>query len=254
MELTIAAAIAIGLNMFLFIPAFFFKTDKLTDFSYTLSFFLVGLALYLLSTQTTLHLLLLAMITAWALRLGGYLFIRIHKIQKDKRFDGKRESFLWFFRFWFIQGVSVFVILIPSAYFFATEAPIINEVGIVGLIIWLFGLLVEGIADYQKYTFINDENNKEKWIDTGLWKYSQHPNYFGEITVWTGVYLFTCASLMGTQLLYGLASPLFIITLLLFISGIPILDKSANERWGTDPAYQAYKRRTSKLILWCNKK
>jgi len=254
MELLIAAAIAIGLNLFLFVPAFFFKTDKLTDFSYTLSFFIVGATLFTLSTQTLLHALLLLMITLWALRLGGYLFIRIHKIKKDKRFDGKRESFLWFFRFWFIQGVSVFVILIPSTYFFAADNPSLNTLTIVGFLVWFFGLLVEGFADYQKYTFINNEANKGKWIDTGLWKYSQHPNYFGEITVWVGVFLFTCSVLVGTEYVYALSSPLFIIILLLFISGIPILGKAANERWGSEHAYQEYKRRTSKLIPWFNKK
>lgn len=254
MELLTAAIIAIGLNLLLFIPAFIFKTDKLTDLSYALSFLIVGIVLFGMSSQLSAHLILLIMIFLWSLRLGTYLFIRIRKIKKDKRFDGMRESFPRFLRFWLLQGISVFVILIPSAYFFATETVTFTTLSFVGLVVWALGLLVEAFADYQKYTFINKEENKGKWIDTGLWKYSQHPNYFGEISVWIGVYLFVLPALSGVSVFIALISPLFIITLLLFISGIPLLDKGALKRWGDNPGYLAYRERTSKLIPWFQSK
>lgn len=250
MELLTALVIAIGLNLILFIPAFIFKTDKLTDLSYALSFFVVGVVLYGLSSQSLVHLTLLLMIVLWSLRLGGYLFIRIRKIKRDKRFDGMRESFPRFLRFWLLQGASVFVILVPSVYVFASDVTTLTTLSIVGLIVWGIGLLIETLADYQKYTFINNTANEGKWIDTGLWKYSQHPNYFGEISLWIGVYLFALPMLAGTEALIGLISPLYIASIILFVSGIPLLDKAAEARWGQNPAFQIYKKRTNKLILW----
>ena len=144
--------------------------------------------------------------------------------------------------------------MIPSAYFFATETVTLTTLSFVGVVVWAFGLLIEAFADYQKYTFINNEANKGKWIESGLWKYSQHPNYFGEITLWTGVYLFALPALSGASVFIALISPLFIITLLLFVSGIPLLDKGALARWGDNPDYMTYRKRTSKLIPWFVKK
>ena len=254
MELLTAAIIAIGLNLLLFIPAFIFKTDKLTDLSYALSFFIVGLVLFGMSAQLPAQLILLLMIFLWSLRLGTYLFIRIRKIKRDKRFDGMRESFPRFLRFWLLQGISVFLILIPSAYFFSAEGVTFTTLSVAGLVVWALGLLVEAVADYQKYTFINNEAHKGKWIDSGLWKYSQHPNYFGEITLWLGVYLFTLPALSGASVFIAFISPLYIATIILFVSGIPLLDKGALKLWGDNPAYLEYRKRTSKLILWFQRK
>jgi len=123
----------------------------------------------------------------------------------------------------------------------------------IGVAVWAIGLVCETIADLQKMAFSNDPANKDKWIDTGIWHYSRHPNYFGEILVWVGVYLYTLASLPLLPAVIGLVSPAFIIILLLFISGIPILEKSADKRWGSESKYQAYKKRTSILIPFASK-
>lgn len=252
MEYLIAFSIALGLNLLLFIPAFLFKTDKLTDLSYALSFIIVSIMLFLNGTGTAAHVMLLSMIILWALRLGGYLFIRIRKIKQDKRFDGMRESFPRFLQFWFFQGVTVFVVLISSIPFFASSNPELTYVSLAGFCIWLFGLLVESVADAQKYRFMNDESNKGKWIDSGLWHYSRHPNYFGEIIVWVGVYLFVLGSFgggMGIDAFIGLLSPLYIACIIIFVSGIPLLEKGADKMWGGNPAYEAYKKTTSVLLL-----
>jgi steroid 5-alpha reductase family enzyme len=169
-------------------------------------------------------------------------------MKKDSRFDGVRENFFKFLKFWLLQAIAVWVILLPSIATFSIESPILNILAYVGLAIYLLGLIIESFADYQKYTFINNEDNKGMWIDSGLWKYSRHPNYLGEMMVWIGVYIFTLSSLTGILPFIMLASPLFIILLLIFGSGIPMLEKSANKRWGDNPKYQEYKKRVGVLL------
>jgi len=120
--------------------------------------------------------------------------------------------------------------------------------GYVGIALWLFGFAVEVIADNQKTQFKKDPNNKDRFITSGLWSWSQHPNYFGEITLWLGLALFTYPVLSGWQLV-TLISPIFVYLLLTRLSGIPTLDRLAKEKWGSDSDYAAYVRTTSKLIL-----
>jgi len=237
----------------LFLPAYFKQTDKLTDFSYSLTFIILAIFAFSQSIKSVGHYLLLTMIILWSLRLGVYLIIRIKKIKRDKRFDGMREKFFSFAGFWLLQGISVWVIMLSSLFYFFDVA-YFSLLSIIGLIVWLFGLVTETIADLQKYRFINDVANQGKWIDIGLWKYSRHPNYFGEICVWLGVYLFVLPSLFWPAYLIAILSPLFILILLLFVSGIPKLEKYADDKWGDNLDYQAYKKSTSKLILWFKKK
>jgi len=248
MEFIIAIIVSLAINITLFIPAFIYKTDKLTDLSYSISFIILALITFLGSTGTLFHIVLLSIITIWALRLGIYLLIRIRKISRDKRFDGVRENFWKFLKFWVLQALAVWVILLPSISIFSIEEPVFNTLAYIGLTIWLLGLIIETFADYQKYTFINNEKNKGMWIDSGLWKYSRHPNYLGEMMIWIGVYIFTLSSLVGILPFVMLASPLFIIFLLLFGSGIPMLEKGADKRWGDNPKYQAYKKRVGVLL------
>ena len=237
--------LSIGLNLAMFVPAYIYKTDKLTDISYALTFLLITIIAFSLSTQTLNKTILAIMIALWSIRLGAFLFIRIRKMKKDKRFDGMRESFTKFIKFWLLQGLTVWIVLIPSILFFATDR---NEVIRIGAIIWLLGIIIETIADAQKYKFKQNTKNKDKYIQEGLWKYSRHPNYFGEILCWIGIYIYVSLSLTTTQKIIGLISPLFIIILLLFVSGIPLLEKYADKKWGRQKDYQEYKRKTSLLI------
>jgi len=243
--------IALGINIVMFIPAFRFKTDKLTDLSYSLTFIILTIIAIILSKFTILKSIVFMMIIAWGLRLGIFLFIRIRKMKRDKRFDGMRESFFRFLKFWVLQGLAVWVILIPALFFINSN---LTEVMWVGFIIWALGLILESTADFQKYNFKQNEKNKDRFIQSGIWKYSRHPNYFGEILCWVGIYIFVFASLTSLQKIVSLASPLFIIILLLFVTGLPPLEKYADKKWGKQKDYQEYKRKTSILIPWIPKR
>lgn len=239
---------SVGVNMLMFFPAYFLKTDKLTDISYALTF--IALAIFGLTNHavTFPSLVLATMIFTWAIRLGSYLLNRIRKIGKDKRFDERREKFWSFATFWLLQGVTVWVVLLPSNLFFGNDVESLPTVAYLGSLIWLIGLIIEALSDKQKYDFINDPKNKGKWVNTGLWKYSRHPNYFGEILLWIGVYIFTIFGLSQTQTLIGLLGPLYIAVLIIFVSGIPLLEKSAEKKWGEDKNYQKYKNTTGVLV------
>lgn len=245
--LVMALIVSLVINLSMFLVAFRFQSDKLTDISYAVTFATIAIWGFTLSDKSWFHAILLTMVLLWALRLGGFLLYRVIKNGKDARFDDMRGDFLKFGKFWLAQAVTVWVMMIPSIFAFDT-APTVSTLQIIGGVVWLIGLLCETAADFQKLAFSSNPANKGKWIATGIWKYSRHPNYFGEILVWSGIYLYAVTSLSLLQAVIGLVSPLFIITLLLFVSGIPILEKSADKRWGSDPAYKAYKKRTSILI------
>jgi len=242
---------ALGINMLMFIFAFIFKTDKLTDLSYSVTFVFLIVAALGLNDLTSNKLLLAVMIAVWALRLGTFLFIRILNMKQDKRFDGMRESFFRFLKFWILQGLAVWAILIPSLFFIISDA---DKVAWAGLGIWVGGLILETVADIQKYTFKQNQLNKGKFMQSGIWKYSRHPNYFGEILCWVGIYVFVLPSLTNFQKIAALVSPIFIILLLLFVTGIPLLERSATKKWGNQKKYQEYVRKTSILIPWIPKK
>lgn len=248
-ELLYTLILSLALNITMFIPAYTFQTDKLTDISYALTFILLTGIVMALQKITILKIILFAMITIWSARLGSYLLIRIVKTGRDKRFDGIRERFWKFLSFWIIQGTSVCVVLIPTILFMfeKSEATWLTWTG---LTVWAAGFIIETIADKQKYEFIKKKTGK--WIDTGLWKYSRHPNYFGEITCWAGIYLFTFSSLTGWNKLIGIVSPAYIASLIIFFSGIPKLEEYADKKWGKNKKYQEYKRNTSILVPWIN--
>jgi len=236
--------------MFLF--AYKFKTDKLTDISYALTFIFLALLSFFTKEFSNFKLILLLMLLLWAFRIGIFLFIRIGKIKKDRRFDGIRENFFKFFMFWFLQGITVWIVLLPSLMFFNSGTQI-SLITWIGFAVWFIGLAIETLSDLQKYQF-NKNNKKQKWISTGLWKYSRHPNYFGEILCWVGIYFFTFSSLSTIQKIFSINSPLFISILLIFITGLPKLEKYADKKWGKLKEYQKYKKKTSILIPWFQKK
>ncbi len=243
-----ALALSIGFNIALFIPAFIYKTDKLTDLSYSLSFIILAVFGFLGSVQKPLDILLFIMVLVWAARLGGFLFIRIQKIKRDKRFDDKRDNFGKFLSFWLLQAVTVTIVMTSALMAFNSygQKPI-GYSAIVGLIIFLTGLLLEATADAQKYRF-NNHNKSGTWIDEGVWRISRHPNYLGEMLVWIGVYIVAFSTLTTGERIVGLISPGFIIILLLFVSGIPLLEKAADKKWGQNQKYQDYKKSVPTLI------
>jgi steroid 5-alpha reductase family enzyme len=243
--------VSFAIQLTLFVSAFIFKTDKLTDLSYSMTFALLATILYSRSDQNILHLILLVMLLLWAFRLGIYLFIRINKIGKDARFDGIREYFFKFLRFWVLQGLVVWVVMLSSISFFANNEMSIGIYSIIGILIFSLGLIIETLADSSKYKFKNYNKNRGDFIRSGVWKYSRHPNYFGEFLIWVGILIYT---LQGAFIWYNLLSPLFIFIVLYYGTGIPPLEKSYDKRFGTRKYYQAYKKQTNKFTFWFNKK
>lgn len=242
--------ISLIINLAFFFIASRLKTDKFTDLTYGLTFIVLGL-FFLIKNQTyyTYQLLVSGLVITWALRLITYLFIRILKIKKDRRFDGIRENPLQFLKFWLLQAISVSLIMLPAVYILNLNQPRpINLIMVIGIIIWLLGLLIETLADWQKFTFKNKPANKNKWISSGLWAYSRHPNYFGEMLIWWGIFLVCLPFIAGLAWL-TIIGPVFITCLLLFVTGIPPLEKRYGEKYGQDPDYQKYKKQTSRLFL-----
>ena len=246
-------SLLLTLGISLLIQAVFFafaatlKTDKVTDLSYGLSFVLIAAALLLRGDASSRPQLALAlMVAAWGLRLAGYLLFRIVHMGRDKRFDGVRENFLRFLRFWVFQGIAVWVIMLPVTVWFASPGDW-NPFMTAGLALWALGLAIETVADAQKFAAKSRPDGESRWMDTGLWRYSRHPNYFGELLVWWGIFVFVVRdlSLVGRLTIVG---PLAITFLLLKVTGIPTLEASAARKWGANPEYLAYVKRTSRLV------
>ena len=238
--------LAVGIQAFLFVPAYYLKTDRFTDLSYGLTFIVLSFVSLQMTSNSVFKNLLFGMIILWALRLVGHLALRIRKLGNDPRFDSIRGDFWKFAAFWAFQGFAAWAILLPSLFFFYKNDPSPSYLTIIGIWVWLAGFLIEAIADRQKLEFRRDMNNK--WIDSGLWAYSRHPNYFGEVLCWVGLYLFAFASLVPAERLFGLLSPILIAFLLLFVTGIPILERLADKKWGRFRDYRDYKRRTSAFV------
>jgi len=239
---------SLGVNAAFFAVAAIRKTDVVTDLSYSLSFALLALALPDAGAHKLVQLIASLMVLLWALRLGGYLFGRILRIKVDHRFDEMRDKPFRFARFWILQAISVAVIMLPVSYMLGRDgAPGFGPWAVAGAAIWLLGLAIETVSDAQKSAFKGMEKNREHFIVSGLWKYSRHPNYFGEMLVWWGLFVYAVPFLHGAAFAVAIG-PAFLTLLLLFVSGIPLLEKSADEKYGADPTYREYKRRTSILV------
>jgi steroid 5-alpha reductase family enzyme len=244
----IALGASLAINLVLFLVAFNRQSDKLTDLSYALSFLAIDITSFLYAGKTDLFSwIIFALPALWAVRIGCFLLIRILKFGSDSRFDDIRTSFLRFGKFWLGQAVTAWILMLPVSLALYRGGKI-SSLLIAGVAIWLCGLLIETIADNQKFAFKLDRKNDGKWIQGGLWKYARHPNYFGEILVWCGIYVACFTSLSTVEKLVCLASPILISLLLLFVSGVPLLEKSADQRWGNRKDYQDYKRRSRLLI------
>jgi steroid 5-alpha reductase family enzyme len=232
-----------------FIPAYLLQTEKFLDLTGSITYISVAIIAVLLSPVVDgRSILLLALVVIWAGRLGTFLFRRIQKAGKDARFDEIKPSFFRFLNFWTLQGLWVTLTLAATLAAITTNTR--KELGwfaLIGFLVWGFGFAVEATADAQKSRFRADPENKGKFIHTGLWAWSRHPNYFGEIVLWIGVAIIALPVLRGWQWV-TLISPVFVTLLLTRVSGVPILEKRADEKWGGQEDYEAYKERTPVLI------
>jgi len=247
----IAVTAAFVIQFLVFIPSALRRTERFFDLTGSLTFIAVSIALALLApAQDARGWILAAMVVVWAARLGSFLFARVHRAGTDGRFDEIKTNPLRFFQVWCIQGL--WVALTASAAWIAMSADAADRApldgfAVAGIVVWLAGMVFEVVADLQKQAFRADPANKGEFIRTGLWSRSRHPNYFGEILVWVGVFLVAVPVLQGWQWV-AVLSPLFVVLLLTRVSGIPLLEKRADERWGDRADYRAYRDRTPVLV------
>ena len=246
----VCGAIGFILHWAIFIPSYAFQTEHYFDLTGSLSYITTVIIAVVLNPSLDIRdLIICAMILVWAVRLGSFLFWRIKKDGQDKRFIVMKTKFTWFLLTWTLGGLWVLVTMAAGLAALTSNTTVeLGILGYVGIALWLFGFAVEVIADNQKTQFKKDPNNKDRFITSGLWSWSQHPNYFGEITLWLGLALLTYPVLSGWQLV-TLISPIFVYLLLTRLSGIPTLDRLAKEKWGSDSDYIAYVEATSKLML-----
>jgi steroid 5-alpha reductase family enzyme len=189
------------------------------------------------------------LVVIWAGRLGTFLFRRIQAAGKDARFDEIKVSFARFLLAWTLQGLWVtFTLAAALATITTTTRRGIGFLAVIGALIWVFGFTIEVVADAQKSRFRANPENRGRFIHTGLWAWSRHPNYFGEIVLWIGVAVIALPVLRGWQWV-TLISPVFVTLLITRISGVPILERRADAKWGGQPDYEAYKADTPVLIL-----
>ncbi len=245
--LLVSLFISLALNALFLLIAYKLKTDKFTDITYALTFIIITVFAFVRSNHKATFYTGSLLVIIWSIRLGSFLLYRVVKKGKDKRFDGMRENLYRFAKFWIGQALVSWMLMIPVI-LSSSENKSFRYFSIIGILIWTVGLIVESTADYQKYEFRRTEENNNKWIDSGLWKFSRHPNYFGEILVWIGIYIYVFPVLTLSYKLVGLISPLLIFIILRYGSGIPILEKSADQKWGNNTSYNSYKKKTNLLI------
>ncbi len=246
----IVTIVAFAINVLAFIPAFKAQTEHYYDLTGSFTYITVTiLAVVLTSDDLDARAMVAAiLVLIWAGRLGTFLFRRVKKAGGDGRFDRIKPSWLRFLMAWVVQGLWVTITAAAAiAAITSGHKATFGVVGIIGLVTWILGFTIEVAADAQKSTFKADAANDGKFIDVGLWAWSRHPNYFGEITLWTGMAILVLPALHGWQYL-TLISPVFVTVLLTRVSGLPMLEKRADTKWGGQPDYEAYKSSTPILI------
>ena len=237
------------LHWAMFVPAYVYQTERYFDFTGSLSFIAAILVALTLNPQLSpIQYLTGTMVCIWAIRLGWFLFARVRKAGKDRRFDEIKTRFWRFLLTWTLGGTWVFVTLAMALVLLSAPDPRpIDGFAIAGMLLWLVGFAIEVIADEQKKRFRAQPENSELFINTGLWAWSRHPNYFGEILLWIGIAVICLPSLSGWQWL-TLISPIFVTLLLTRVSGVPLLEADARKRWGSRADYQEYVATTPVLV------
>lgn len=232
-----------------FIPAFLFKTEKFYDLTGGITYITVVLLAVLTKPAVDGRgWLLFGLVAIWAARLSSFLFLRIRAAGEDRRFREIKVSFPRFLMAWTTQGLWVVFSLAAALAAITSDVQLeLGLVGLIGFLVWLFGFGIEVAADQQKTRFRADPANKGKFINSGLWAWSRHPNYFGEIVLWVGIAIIAFPILQGWQYI-TLISPVFIIFLLTRVSGVPMLEEYADKKWGGQEDYERYKANTPVLV------
>ena len=242
-----------------YIPAYVFQTEKFYDLTGSLTYLsVIWYALILASSDSAnanaANIVIVLLISLWALRLGSFLFMRIHKDGEDKRFRTIKPSATKFFMTWTLQGLWVSLCSMCALTAISSDSGVVvNALFYFGLGLFIFGFSTEIVADNQKSKFRSFPENRDKFIASGLWAKSRHPNYFGEIVLWTGIATMSFSSLEGWQYL-TLISPIFTYILLVYVSGVRMLEARADKKWGDNDDYIKYKSETPVLWISFNRK
>ena len=244
-----------------FIHAYIFQTEHYFDATGSFTYISLSVILILNSILSSSFeglnpytYLIGIMVILWSLRLGMFLFKRVKDVGQDVRFIEMKKDFSWFFMTWTLSGLWVFLTYVAGLSAMTSINLIENMSSyhfvfmIIGFLLWILGFAIEILADNQKKIFRENPSNKGKFISSGLWAWSRHPNYFGEIILWLGIAIIAFPSMNGGEFL-GLISPLFVYVLLTKISGIPMLEKSSDNKWGLEEDYIKYKKNTPILFL-----
>jgi len=245
----VGVALSFVIQWIVFIPAFVFSSEKFFDLTGSLTYIsLVMFAAYLVPEMTPRDYLIAGLVLVWAFRLGQFLFRRVLQAGEDRRFRTMKTDFLQFLMTWTLQGLWVSITLGAGLAAMTSESKVnLGVMAYIGLALWLLGFAIEVIADAQKTRFRAVPEHQDLFIQTGLWAWSRHPNYFGEILLWFGMALIAFPALQGGQ--YAtLISPIFVFVLMTYISGVRMLEARADRKWGDDKTYQDYKARTP--VLW----
>jgi steroid 5-alpha reductase family enzyme len=247
-----AVLLAYVIHWIAYIPAYVFQTEKFYDLTGSVTYLSVVWFVFLSTYQSISlnfgNLILVLLISIWTIRLGLFLFMRIHKAGEDKRFRTIKTSASQFFMTFTLSGL--WVTLCSMCALVAISSPeglVMNALTYVGIILFIIGFGIEIVADNQKTAFRSIEANKDSFITSGLWSKSRHPNYFGEVLLWFAIAVISFSSLEGLQLI-TLISPIFTYILLVYVSGVRMLEDMNDKKWADDEQYKSYKKNTPMLF------
>jgi steroid 5-alpha reductase family enzyme len=234
----------------LFIIAKKYNDISIVDRGWAGGFMLLALMTFFARSGASERALLVTMLTGvWGIRLTGHIVSRNWGKGEDPRYTamkatwGNSATIKSFFYVFMLQGLLILIIAYPVMLINLTSIGRLTWFDYVGFIVWLVGFFFEVVGDYQLQRFVQNSANKGNILDTGLWRYTRHPNYFGESLIWWGMFL------LALPVAYGfttIMSPLTITVLLLFVSGVPLTEKSLE----ANPAFANYKEKTSSFFPW----
>ena len=245
-----ALFISFAIHYLLFIPSYVFQTEKFYDLTGSITYITV-LTFVVFIKKTAVHevldlrsLLLYFCIMIWTLRLGSFLFWRVLKDGEDKRFRTILPSFSQLFMTWTLSAAWVFIQSLSALVALSAITQVeMGIIGWIGLALWIFGFGFEVLADHQKTKFKANPANDGKFITGGLWNVSRHPIYSGEVVLWLGISIMAVPVMSGLQYV-SLISPVFGFMLIYYVSGVPMLERKSDKKWGDSSEYQDYKRNT----------
>ena len=237
------------------------KNNGVIDSFYGAGFVVVVWTSLLLSSSFIIRdVIATILVTIWGIRLATYVTIRNWGKPEDYRYQAMRKRFedkvliKSYGKIYIFQGLIIFLVVFPVIFINATSNPLIVNILdwgfislIIGVAVWIIGFYFESVGDYQLRKFLKNPNRTKKVLDQGLWKYTQHPNYFGEVTMWWGLFIIATGIPWGLLTVFG---PMIINFMIIKVSGIRLL----NKRYEGNDEYTAYKRRTSAFIPWFPKK